>query len=286
MIMEFFQFYKVPILAGILVGILLGAIGIFVVLRRITLFGITLSQAAGVAVILSLIAGIHGEIFILFATVIVMLPFHFFSASSNKNSDAVLAGGFVFFTSLSHLLTAFGGGISNHLTRTFFGDILTVTEDEWLHLTIPILVIIPVFYFLLPYFKAVTFDRDETVILGRNSDLIELLFFLLLTFLLGMAIKLFGSLFSIAHLILPALAVLPFSKNVGRAVIFAMLFSAAATLLGFTLSFFPIHMGSEEIHLPTSTSIILFLSAGTFLMRNLHSFSSIIFPGFRNRIKN
>lgn len=266
MMLEYIEFYKIPILSGTAAGILLSFLGIFVVLRKTSLFGVTMSQAAGAAVIISFMLGIHGEIFIIAATSLMMLPFFIMTGRKSKFSGAILTGGFVFFTSAGHLITVFGGNVSNHITRAFFGDILTVTQEEWDHLTLPVFMMFPVFIYFLPYFKIVVFDRDHAAIRGLNIRFLEAAYFLMLVFILSISIRLFGSLFSIAQLILPALAVLHLSRSVNFALLYAMLFSITGTLTGFIVSFYPFQAGNETLNLPTTSSIIMVLSFGTVLL--------------------
>ncbi|MDH5656212.1 MAG: metal ABC transporter permease [Spirochaetia bacterium] len=269
MILEFIFFYKFPILAGITAGILLALAGVFVVLRKTSLFGITMSQAAGTSVLLSLTAGFQSEIFIMILTSALMLPFFIITGRNTKYSGAILTGGFVFFTSLGHLLTAAGANITNHISRAFFGDILTVSDQEWTDLALPLLVVFPVFFYILPYLKIVTFDRDEAVIGGINAGFVEGVFFILLVYILSISIRLFGSLFSIAQMILPALAVLYFSSGVNRALIFAAVFSTAGTIAGFLISFYPVEIGGNTFNFPTSSAIILALAAGVAFIHGL-----------------
>ena len=257
--MEFAIFYKVQILAGMLTGGMLSAMGVFVLLKRITFFGVTLSQAASVSVIVALIMGIRGEVFILALTSAIMLPFHFLTQKENRNSEAILSGGFVFFTASGHALTALGGNVSNHLTRAYFGDVLTVSQEEWNHFILPGIAFVPLFLFFFPYFKAVSFDRDETIVAGLHAKSIEFIFFLLLTGILGISIRLFGSFFSLAHLIFPGLLALRFSKSVTGAIIGGLFFSLISTVCGFFLSFLEIPIGDEILHFPTSSIIILIL---------------------------
>jgi zinc transport system permease protein len=51
--------YSPPVLCGVVAGLVLGAIGVFVVLRRMVFVTVALSQASGLGVALSFFAGIH-----------------------------------------------------------------------------------------------------------------------------------------------------------------------------------------------------------------------------------
>ena len=267
--LETLSFFKIQLVFGLVLGCACALIGVFVLLQRLTVFGVTLSQAATSATAVSLFLGLqsaHGgagmgglanDLLILFLTTLFMLPFFFVKLRNPPNLSAILVGGLVFFAALSQLLIALGGRVQNHLLRAFFGNILTVSSDEWRHLWIPGVVFLVFFLYYYRSILSVSFDRDHARLTGIKVFWIDLLFFMMLCVVCSLSINLMGSFYSLAHLILPGLVALAISRSVVTTIGVAVLYSATSTLLGFLLSLYKIPVGLGGLNLPTSSTIIM-----------------------------
>lgn len=259
---EYFEFYRNQLLLGTAVGSIVAAFGVFVLLQRMVFFGLTLAQAATCAVAVSLMKGWHSEFVILGLGLAFMTPFFALRQSRPPNMDAILLIGMMFFTAVSQLLLAFGGNVQNHLLTAFFGNILTVDRDEWVHFLPWGISLTLLFVLLYRNFTAVFFDRDQAKLDGYHVYTTESIFFVLLSISLGLAINLLGSFYAVSHLILPALFGITITRSLPAAILLSVIYSAAGTALGFSLSLLPLNLSGETIHLPTSSTIILVLCAG------------------------
>lgn len=258
---ESLSFYAPQIITGSIIGVLTAVVGVFVILRRMIFAGIALSQAASAAVVLTLLLEMHSEPAVFALTIAVFLPFYLLQHRSERLPDAVLAGSLVFFSALSQILLALGAGAQNHLITAFFGNILTMPEHEWQHLWFPVLISGTAFAYLYRPLLSVSFDRTYARTSGLNPWAIEVPFFLLLIACLTTAIYLMGSFYSVAHLIIPGLVGLSFARSMRTAFILAVAISLFSTLAGFSLSLVPLNINGQTLNLPTSSTVILVLSA-------------------------
>ncbi len=259
---ESLAFYQSQILFGVLLGAAAAALGVFVLLQRMAFFGVTLSQAATCAVAVVLAAGLHNEALTLALTIVFMLPFFLLRQNRPANMEALLAFGLVFFSSLAHMMLSFSGAAQAHLVTAYFGNILTSDPDEWKHTTGFGVIILVALVFIYRSLVAVSFDRDHAFLSGIRARWIDFTYFVLLSLVLGTTITHMGSFFTLAHLTVPGLFALAMVRSIPAAIVVALVFSAVATVGGFLISLLPITMGGEEIHLPTSSSIVLFLCVG------------------------
>lgn len=259
---ESLVFYQSQILFGVLLGAAAAALGVFVLLQRMAFFGVTLSQAATCAVAAALAAGIHNEAVTLALTIAFMLPFFLLRQSKPANMEALLAFGLVFFSSLAHMLLSFSGAAQTHLVTAYFGNILTSDPNEWKHTTVFDVIILVVLAFIFRSLVAVSFDRDHAFLSGIRARAVDFTYFVLLSLVLGTTITHMGSFFTLAHLTVPGLFALALVRSIPAAIIVALIFSAVGTAGGFFLSLFPVPMAGEEIHLPTSSTIVLVLCLG------------------------
>ncbi|MBI3394456.1 MAG: metal ABC transporter permease, partial [Spirochaetia bacterium] len=192
---EALAFYKYQLLLGTLMGGAAAALGVFVLLQRMTFFGITLSQAATCAVAAALVMEIHNEAVTLGLTAVMMIPFLILKQRRPPNLEALLAFGFVFFSSAAHMLLSFSGSVQSHLVTAYFGNIVTADPHEWTHTWIYATVVLGALALMYRPLLAVSFDRDHATLSGIRTRWVDGIYFLLLSLVLGIAITHMGSFF-------------------------------------------------------------------------------------------
>lgn len=256
---ENLYFYLPQIIIGTIVGLFTAIIGIFVILRKTIFMGVTLSQSITVAIIITLLLDLHFEGLVHFLAMILFLPIYLLH---NKviNKDALLASGFVFFAALGQILTTIGANVQNHIVAAYFGNILFLSEKQWLHIVIPIILISIILWIFYRWFLAISFDQEYAYIANLPVNLIETLYFLVLSATLSLSIYFMGSFYSIAHLIIPGIIALQISRSMKSTFIIAILISVFSTIVGFIISLMEINIANTKFNLPTSSTIILVLS--------------------------
>lgn len=265
------------ILVGSLVGALLSVLGILIVLRGMTFFGVTLSQAVTFSVALSLFMEWPGEIFPILFSCILVFPLLYVRKLRGMKEEVILGILFVFFSAASQFMLALGGNVQNHLMAAFFGDILTsqVRADSFG-------IYIAIFFFILylSFFRRflfISFDRDEYKIQVGNPLPFDLLFYIILAASLTVSVNLLGTFYSIAHLILPVFALLPLIRSLKLLTVVCVIFSVFATISGFLISLVGIERNGELIYFPTSSSIILVLCGLAFFLHLLRFLITSVF---------
>lgn len=267
------SFYSVQISVALVLGAALAFLGVFVVLRRLAMFGVTLSQAATAAVSLALLLGLKGpessahsrvmgDLLVLALTGLFMLPFYVAVLKAESDPGALLVLGVVVFAAVSQLLLAFGGRVQNHLVQAFFGNVLTTAPGDLQHVWLPFMVLFGAFALGYRDLVAVSFDRDHARLSGSYTRLVEAMFFLGLSYVASEAINLMGSFYTLAQMVIPALVALSLTKSLPAAIFVAVVYSAIVTTVGFALSLETVRVGSETLNLPTSSTIVLLLAAG------------------------
>ena len=256
---ENIYFYLPQLIIGTIVGLYTAIIGIFVILRKTIFMGVTLSQSITVAIIVTLLFDLHFEGFVHLLAIILFLPIYLLH-NKVMDKDALLAAGFVFYAALGQILTSIGANVQNHIVSAYFGNILFISEQEWLHIIIPIIVISVLLIIFYKWFLAIAFDKEYAYIANLPVSLIEILYFLVLSAILSLSIYFMGSFYSIAHLIIPGIIALQISRSMKSAFIIAILISVFSTIIGFIISLTEINIANTKFNLPTSSTIILGLS--------------------------
>lgn len=268
-------FYQQQIWIGASLGAACAALGVFVLLQRQTLFAATVSQAGSMAY--AVVIFVHELLFshdpahpsghsppweAATLNVILMAPFFWLRRRGLPNFDAVLIAGIVFFAAFVQVITLLGS-MHVHLVHAYFGNILTVGGEDLLFTLPALLIVAAVFAWIYRDLVAISFDRDHARLSGVRVDRVELVFFLILSGTAALTVRLLGSFYTLAHMVLPALFALAYVRSVRAALPLAVIASVVATLVGFMLSLVPIDSGGQTVYLPTSSVIILVLAIGS-----------------------
>lgn len=269
------ELFYPQLILGCLLGGVLSSMGILLVLRKLTFFGVTLSQGVSFSVAICLFFGLKGEIYPILFSSLFILPLLTFRKIRSVREDVVLGILFVFFASASQLLLSLGGNVQNHLLSAYFGDILT--SQVRLN-SISIVIVGFSFFLFLSFFRRflfISFDPDEYKIQVGASLYFDFLFFLILSATLSVAVNLLGTYYSVAHLLIPVFTFLGLIRSLRLLTIFCFLFSILATMIGFSLSLFGMDYHGELIYFPTSSTIVIVLiglSLIVFILSKLRSF--------------
>lgn len=245
------------ILLGSIMGIILSALGVIMVLRNLSFFGITLSQVATTSLAFTLFLGLENELFILLLSSFILIPIGYISGFKEK-ADIFLGILFVGFGALSQILVTFGGNVQNHLLQAYFGDILT--SQVSLNSFSFYLALLSFFIFIILYKKILfySFDPGEYVT-RKEMRYIDLYFLAIITICLSVSVRLLGSFYSVAQLLIPAFTCISIFRSMKLVFLFSGILSVLATIGGFIFSLYGIQKGNELIYLPTSSTIVLVL---------------------------
>ncbi len=254
------KFFLPQMALGIILGVIISFLGVIIVLRKMSFFGVTLSQIVSSCVAITLFFDLRSDAAVILLSSVFLIPLLLLSRNQTY-LDTKLGIIFVSFTALSQLLLSLGGNVKNHLMAAYFGDILT-SQVKVFSFTF-VIAIISFICFILLYEKILffSFDEDEFRVRKLSVKLTEFSFYLILTVTIAISVNLLGSFYSIAHLLIPVFTAMSLAKSMRFLFIFSGIFSAFATFVGFNVSLFPIEKNGEMIYFPTSSVIVTLMVA-------------------------
>src|SRR5881296_3774948 len=242
---EIFQygFMVRALAAGLMIGTIAPTIGVFLVLRRLSLIADTLAHVALAGVALALLTGIHPVAGALGVALLGAVGVERLRVSGRLYGDAALAiflsGGLA----LAVVLIGLSGGFSVDVFSYLFGSITVVQpRDLWVILVLGMVVLGTVALLYKELF-AITFDEEAARVQGVPVDSLNLLVTVLVATTVVVAMRVVGVLLTGALLIavLAALTsvvagiVLSFYLNIaaGGAIVACaiLLFAASAPLV-------------------------------------------------------
>ncbi len=238
-IIEFlsYAFVQRALIAGALISITTALLGIFLVLKRLSLIGDSLSHVALSGVALGVLSGLT-PIFVALPVVAASgLAVYKITESGKIYADAALGIISAAGLSLGLIIAALAGGFNMDLMGFLFGSILTVSTGELAVAAALLIITAAVIYLLYDKLVAVIFDENFAKTAGINTAKINMVLILLASCAVVMALKVVGILLVSALIIIPPSAALQIAKNFKQAVFYSCAISVLSVALGVYASF-------------------------------------------------
>jgi zinc transport system permease protein len=226
------DFFLRAIIAGIGVALIAGPLGCFVIWRRLSYFGDTLSHAALLGVAVAFLLEINFTLAVFVVSAAVSLFLIYLRMKTSLPSDALLG-------LLAHSVLALGIVVLGFMTwvridllSLLFGDILAVSiTDIWLIFFGGVLVLLTLVAIWRPLF-ADTVSPDLAQAEGMNPQLVRVIFTLMLALVISVSIKVVGVLLITGLLILPAAAARNLASGPVQMAIISMITGTIAVVCG------------------------------------------------------
>ena len=247
----FFQysFIQKAFIAGSFVAIVCSTLGLFLVLRKMSLIGDGLSHVSFGAIALGLFLGIYPFYIAIPVVMIGSILILKISEKAKIYGDASI--GIISAVGIASgvILASKSRGFTVDLMSYLFGNILSISTTEViLTIGLSIVVLVVVYFFYWDLFSA-TFDEEYAKTTGVKTNSINILLTLLTAITVVLSVKVVGVMLVSALLILPAVTALQLAKGFKPAMILSGIISLISVLLGITLSFY--------LDLPAGATIVL-----------------------------
>ncbi len=231
-----YNFLQAALITSILVGVMSGVIGSFIILRGLSLMGDAISHAVLPGVAVAYMLGINlllgASIFGILAA---MLIGYVASHSKLKNDTAI---GIVFsaFYALGFVLISLAESSSN-LHHILFGNVLAVSDRDLITTTC---VLIAVILFIVIFYKELlitSFDEAFARTYGLRTQMVHYALMLMLTLVTVSSLQTVGIILVVAMLITPAATAFLWTNKLHWMLVDSAIFGALASLIGLFLSY-------------------------------------------------
>lgn len=265
--MEFFQdlmtynFLQKAFITSIMVGIICGVIGSFIVLRGMALMGDAISHAVLPGVAISYMLGINFFWGAAFTGVLTALGIGAISQNSRIKNDSSIGIVFSAMFALGIILITSAQSATD-LTQILFGNVLSVrTTDMYITLAVGAFVLLMVFLFYKELLVS-SFDETMAAAYGLNVQFIHYGVMVLLTLVTVASLKTVGVILVVAMLITPASTAYLLTNRMSVMIFLASFFGVAASVIGLYFSFvYNLPSGPIIVLVTTLIFIIVFLFA-------------------------
>lgn len=232
------EFLLAPLMAGLLIALVAGPLGAFVVWRKMAYFGDTLAHGSLFGLTLGFLFQVNMNIALVVSCVLLALMLVLIERKNAMSTDTLL--GIIAHTSLSLGLVAisFLDNLRVDLMSYLFGDLLSVNmNDLWWIGGISVLVSI-ILAFSWRALLAITISEDMAKVDGYPVDKLKLLLMLLVAMVVAIAMKFIGALIITSLMIIPAATARRFSQSPEQMACYASFIGVCAVFGGMSLSWY------------------------------------------------
>jgi len=252
-----YSFIQRAFLAGSFVAVTCAVLGMFLVLRKMSLIGDGLSHVSLSAIALGLFFGLYPFYVALPVVVICSILILKISEKAKIYEDAAIgiisaigiAGGVI--------LVSLSKGFNMDLLSYLFGNILAISNIEVIISVLLSFLVMTVLYFYYWDLFSTTFDEEYARTTGIKIDFINMLLTVLTAITVVLSVKIVGLMMVSALLILPSVTSLQLAKDFKSAIFYAVIISLTSVISGITFSFF--------LDLPAGATIIM-VNAAFFIL--------------------
>jgi zinc transport system permease protein len=243
-----YQFIERAIIAALFLGILCAVIGVFLVLRKMSLIGDGLAHISFGAIAVGIVFGFYPLITAIPLVIIASLIIYALTRKHIIEGDAIIGILASLGLSIGVILSSIATGFNVDIFSYLFGNILAITALELNYIIIISITILSIIILFYQEFMAISFNPEQAKISGLPVIALDILFSIITAITVLISVKLAGALLVSALIILPASASLQISKSFKNTILLAIIFSFISIITGIFISLI--------LNIPTGATIV------------------------------
>ncbi|MFD0048326.1 metal ABC transporter permease [Actinomycetes bacterium NPDC127524] len=241
-----FEFLQNAFLTGIIIGVLAPLLGVFVVVRRMSMIADALSHVALAGIAFSLLlekkfaalAGLNpmymGMAFSVFGSLFIEKLRNVYKHYQELAIPIILSGGI----GLSVIFISVANGFNSDLYGYLFGSVSAVSRmDLWLIIGVGLVVII-VLLLLFKELFLLSFDEEHAKASGIPAKFIHFVFIVMVALVIAASMRIVGILLVSSLMTIPVAASLRFAKGFKQMISFSILFGEISVVGGLFFSYY------------------------------------------------
>lgn len=256
-----YGFLQKALFTSIMVGVICGVIGCFIVLRGMALMGDAISHAVLPGVAISYMLGINYFYGAVLFGILTALGIGVVSQNSRIKNDSSIGIVFSAFLALGVILISKAQSATD-LTQILFGNVLSVkSSDMWMTLIVGGIVLLVVILFYKELLIS-SFDPTMSAAYGLPIRVIHYTIMILLTMVTVASLQTVGVILVVAMLITPASTAYLLTNRLSTMIVLSSLFGAASAMVGLYFSFvYNLSSGAVIVLVTTLLFILAFIFA-------------------------
>ncbi|MGL4851019.1 MAG: metal ABC transporter permease [Clostridium sp.] len=260
------EFMKNAFIAGSIISILCPFIGLFLVLRRHSMIGDTLSHSSFAGVAIGLVIGVNPLITTFLFTTLCAIVIEFLRGYYKKYAELVMS--IVLTLSLGIAIILISSGKASASVNSFlFGSILTVTKNDILLILGTGIVSLIIMFFIFNKLLYITFDEEGAKVSKINVKLINYLFTIVISATISMSIRIMGILVISSIIVVPVATAMQLRQSFKKTLIFSIVFGFIDIMVGLITSYYIDSAPGGSIALVSVITLLIVLIFKRFLKK-------------------
>jgi zinc transport system permease protein len=224
-------------LAGMILSLATGPLGSFVVWRRMSYFGDTLSHASLLGVAIGLLLNVNPYHMVIVVTLLLALCLIWLERRPQFAIDTLL--GILAHSALSlGLIVSILSGARVELMAYLFGDLLAITYHDVILISVGVVMVALILFWHWNALLAVTVNQELAYVDGISINRTKLILVLMLALTIGLSMKFVGALIITALLVIPPATARRFAKTPEQMALTAIVIGMLSVTGGMALSWF------------------------------------------------
>ncbi len=196
-------FLQRALLGGLILGVLLAYLGVFIVIRKMAFFGDGIAHASLAGIAVGMLTSTNPLIIAVVYSAILAVLIYLIEKKTSLSSDVTIGLFFTASMALGIILVGFKQGYQPELISFLFGNILIIQNLE---LAVMSVLAVLILSYLIVFHRQITFitlDREGAQISGVNTALFDLIFYIVSAVSVVLGVKILGIVLVSALLLIP-----------------------------------------------------------------------------------
>ena len=232
-----YSFMQRALFSGVVVAATCSVVGLFLVLRRQSLFGDALSHVAFGGIAVGLFTNIYPMWTALVVSILASLGITKLRQSTKIPPDAAVAVMMSSGLAMGIVLIGLAGGFSLDLESFLFGSILLISmQDQVMILLLSAAVLLIVFK-LHKQLMYIAFSEDQARVSGINVTRLNYLFIGLASLTVIASLRLVGVLLISSLIVIPNITAMMFGKGFKKTALISIIIAVSSVVIGIVISY-------------------------------------------------
>ena len=232
-----FGFMQNAIISGIAISLICSTVGLFLVLRKFSLFGDALAHSAFGGVALGLFLGFYPLWAAYAVSIISALGLTKIRQKYDISGDAIVAILLSSGIAVGIVLISLSGGFSIDIFSFLFGSVLLVSTENVIAILGMCAVILIILIIGYKKFMYITFSEEQAQVSGIQVQKLNYLLIAIAGITVVTSMQLVGVLLVSALFVIPNVTAMMFKRSFKQTIILSMSFSVFSTVAGIMISY-------------------------------------------------
>jgi zinc transport system permease protein len=270
-----FGFMQHALITGAAISIICSIVGLFLVLRRHSLFGDAMSHVAFGGIAIGLFTNVYPIWTAFIVSVLAAMGITKLRESTKIPADSAVAVLLSSGLAIGVVLISLSNGFTLDLYSFLFGSILLISIQDMvvsIVLSAAVLIVMSIIYRKLMY---ITFDEEQAKVSGLDVEKLNYIFIVLASITVITSIRLVGVLLISSLIVIPNITAMMFGKGFRKTALISALVAVFSVLSGIMISYI--------LNLAPGGTIVI-VSIGTFLTTVITKYSIGVVKGKTGKV--